>query len=631
MQLKRKRSESELSTSTTSTFNSPRRFGSISPPSADVSMDTDNFAFTANFPVSPLSRFSNENLHFPHVAGRTMKRFRDNRPSEREVHQRTLNMLFAAQRQQNPSQPHEMSQPQHHVPVGAQPGPSSSLSPSHQTSLHSFWNLPSRPSASAESLPSITVDTPTECEDCGQNFGGDDDDAMMDVDDISAPEGSSCGACGKHVCSHCSITNIGQQRRARIYVRIRTHHLSMKFAYITLFAANTTIPLTSESESNYSAGSDSSGAGLNETHQDLEPEQLMGPDKQLPKNTQITMSSSSAVQAPPRPPKKTVLVTGAGGYIGFAVSRAFARAGWDVYGLIRRADAADALLAEEITPIIGAISADLSFLDAFLSAPTTRALDVVVSCTEQLPFDTDWEHVSAVITKVAHHYHAKGNSGKPLVLVSSGCKDYGQTSRHGEAGLTPHVETSPLNPDAFLATRTQCTLQVFSERNKALYDAAVVRPTPLFGYGGSYYGVLLEAARLFRDSATQLKVPGDAANIYHGCHVDDCAEAYTVGEILSALAAEYGIRGGIVTAPLAEVAQPELRALAAVLSYTQWVDSAKIRDLTGWTDKRRLFSDNTRAYRLAYEAAARAGDAGVKRISERVAGWAALGLSFEKK
>lgn len=127
--------------------------------------------------------------------------------------ERTLNMLFAAQRQQNPSQPHEMSQPQHHVPVGAQPGPSSSLSPSHQTSLHSFWNLPSRPSASAESLPSITVDTPTECEDCGQNFGGDDDDAMMDVDDISAPEGSSCGACGKHVCSHCSITNIGQQRR----------------------------------------------------------------------------------------------------------------------------------------------------------------------------------------------------------------------------------------------------------------------------------------------------------------------------------------------------------------------------------------------------------------------------------
>ncbi|KAI0452794.1 hypothetical protein F5B21DRAFT_505875 [Xylaria acuta] len=209
MHLKRKRSESELSTSTTSTFNSPTRFGSISPQSTNASMDANNLAFAVNFPVSPLARFSNRNIHFPHVQGRTMKRFRDNRPSEHEVHQRTLNMLFAAQRQQNPSQPHEtrtIHQLQHHVPVAAQPGPSS---PSHQTNLHSFWNLPSRPSAPpAACLPPTTTDIPTECEDCGQNFGGDDDD-MMDVDDkMSGAEGTSCGACGKHVCSHCSITNI---------------------------------------------------------------------------------------------------------------------------------------------------------------------------------------------------------------------------------------------------------------------------------------------------------------------------------------------------------------------------------------------------------------------------------------
>ncbi|KAI1752157.1 hypothetical protein F4782DRAFT_158795 [Xylaria castorea] len=213
MELKRKRSESELSTSTTSTFNSPPRFGSISPPSAAVSMDADNFAFTANFPVSPLSRFNNWNINFPRVPGRTMKRFRDNRPSENQVHQRTLNMLFAAQRQQDPSQSHETrttNQLQHHVPVAAQPGLSSS---SHQTDLHSFWNLPSRPSAPpAACLPPTTTDTPTECEDCGQNLGGD-DDCMMDVDDMSGTEGTSCGACGKHVCSHCSITNIGEQRR----------------------------------------------------------------------------------------------------------------------------------------------------------------------------------------------------------------------------------------------------------------------------------------------------------------------------------------------------------------------------------------------------------------------------------
>ncbi|KAI1123172.1 hypothetical protein F5Y10DRAFT_252388 [Nemania abortiva] len=216
MLLKRKRSESELSTSTTSTFNSPPRFGSFSPSSKDMSMEIDSFDFDANFPVSPLSRFSNKTIQFPHVSGRTMKRFRDSRPSEREVHQHTLSMLYAAQRQQSPSQPHATHMPQqlqHNVPVAANPGPSTSFSSSHQTSLHSFWNLPSRPSAPpAACLPPTSADTPTECEDCGQNLGGD-DDGMMDVDDMTGAAGASCGACGKHVCSHCSITNLGEQRR----------------------------------------------------------------------------------------------------------------------------------------------------------------------------------------------------------------------------------------------------------------------------------------------------------------------------------------------------------------------------------------------------------------------------------
>ncbi|KAI0865037.1 hypothetical protein F4860DRAFT_342085 [Xylaria cubensis] len=208
MQLKRKRSESDVSTSTTSTSNSPSRFGFISPQSTDVSMDANSFAFTANFPVSPLSRFGNKNINFLRVPGRTMKRFRDNRPSENEVHQRTLNMLYAAQRQQDQPQSHDTRQAQ---PVTAQPGPLSSSS--HQTNLHSFWNLPSRPSAPpAACLPPMTTDAPTECEDCGLNLGSD-DDCMMDVDDVSGIEGASCGACGKYVCSHCSITNIGEQRR----------------------------------------------------------------------------------------------------------------------------------------------------------------------------------------------------------------------------------------------------------------------------------------------------------------------------------------------------------------------------------------------------------------------------------
>ncbi|KAI0907195.1 hypothetical protein F4823DRAFT_626518 [Ustulina deusta] len=365
------------------------------------------------------------------------------------------------------------------------------------------------------------------------------------------------------------------------------------------------------------------------------------------------MSYAQATIAEARPPKKTVLVTGASGYIGFAVSRAFTRAGWHVYGLVRRAEATDALLAEEITPVVGAISADLVFVDELLARASTRPFDVVVSCTEQVPFLEHWEHVLALLVKVARHARQHGAT-RPLVLVSSGCKDYGMTGRHGDAGLRPHTEDSPLRPMDILKTRTFCTLKAFEHSD--LFDAAVLRPTPLFGYGGSYYGVIFEALRE-SDGAdgNPVNVPGHLHNIYHGCHVDDCADAYvalathpvraevsgecfnisahryeTVSDIMTALSAEYGIRGGIAMMPLAEVKSPELHILEPVLGYTQWVDSTKIRKLTGWTDRRALFSENLPVYRLAYDAAARAGDAGVARIRDRVAGWVASGIRIGK-
>ncbi|TGJ85693.1 hypothetical protein E0Z10_g3043 [Xylaria hypoxylon] len=364
------------------------------------------------------------------------------------------------------------------------------------------------------------------------------------------------------------------------------------------------------------------------------------------------MSYAQATIAEARPRKKTVLVTGASGYIGFAVSRAFARAGWRVYGLVRRAEAAEALLTEEITPVVGAISADLAFADELLAQASTRPFDVVVSCTEQIPFHGHWEHVLSLITKVARHAQQQG-AAKPLVLMSSGCKDYGMTGRHGEDGLAPHTEESPLQPVDMIRARTFCTLKVFEHPD--LFDAAVVRPTPLYGYGGSYYGVIFEALRSSA-VADSMTVPSHPENIYHSCHVDDCADAYvalaehpvreqvngecfnisahryeTVSDIMAALSAEYGIRNGIIASPLAEVKNPELHVLEPLLGYTQWVDSAKIRKLTGWMDRRPLFSENLPVYRRAYEAAARAGDAGVASIRDRVAGWVALGAKMEAK
>ncbi|KAM0222850.1 hypothetical protein ACHAPA_001381 [Fusarium lateritium] len=176
---KRKRSISELcsSPSSVSSFDSPPRAGNTL---------TNPFAIMAAGPI--------------HLHSRTMKRFRDSRPSAEKIHQRTLNMLYSAQSQhQDAEVPFEHTQTQ-----------SETTRPeSNQQSLHRFWNISSVPSTTNSNLNQAEL-TPSNCDDCGAGLSGGDDG--MDIDGLDN-EDHSCGACGKHVCFSCSVSNLGEQRR----------------------------------------------------------------------------------------------------------------------------------------------------------------------------------------------------------------------------------------------------------------------------------------------------------------------------------------------------------------------------------------------------------------------------------
>ena len=221
--------------------------------SSTENLASTNFNFDAVSAMDTARRgFFAPRLSAPsHLPSRTMKRFRDNRPSETEVHRKfdqikqppslqlqlltrvcllehTLDVLFSAQRR-----PHE---PQYAAPESPKTAstngflqiPSQAYHTNQQRSLHSFWSLPgpstsasslaSSPSSSAVSPPSPALaprSAPTNCEDCGLGLaGGDDGDVMMDVDGYgSGPDDHICGACGKAVCFSCSISNLGEHRR----------------------------------------------------------------------------------------------------------------------------------------------------------------------------------------------------------------------------------------------------------------------------------------------------------------------------------------------------------------------------------------------------------------------------------
>ncbi|KPM45934.1 hypothetical protein AK830_g616 [Neonectria ditissima] len=183
MVIKRKRSVSELLSSPTS---APSSFKS---PPQNTALHNNPFA---SINATPL-----------HLHSRTLKRFRDSRPSEDEVHQRTLNMLYSAQNQSQEDSD-TMSVPERHQEI-AQPE-------TNQQSLHRFWNISSTPAPSASKQPMVQLArSPSTCDDCGAGISGGNND-LMNVDGRSH-EGNSCGACGKHVCFSCSVSNLGEQRR----------------------------------------------------------------------------------------------------------------------------------------------------------------------------------------------------------------------------------------------------------------------------------------------------------------------------------------------------------------------------------------------------------------------------------
>ncbi|KAL3418088.1 orf21 protein, partial [Phlyctema vagabunda] len=196
MQLKRKRSDSEISTSS-SLLSSP-------PSASSYGMAIDSV---------PSQQ--------PHLfSARTRKRHRDNRPDENTIHLNTLSMLYSAQQQPSSARPLNLP------PPAFQNLGNTSLA-THapaQPSLHSFWALPKRASSSrasslgASSERAAPAMPATNCEDCDAclSSSGDGGEDAMDIDvdlDMMGGMDWSCCSCGKQVCRGCAVSNLGETRR----------------------------------------------------------------------------------------------------------------------------------------------------------------------------------------------------------------------------------------------------------------------------------------------------------------------------------------------------------------------------------------------------------------------------------
>ncbi|MCJ1327049.1 hypothetical protein MMC10_003715 [Thelotrema lepadinum] len=327
-------------------------------------------------------------------------------------------------------------------------------------------------------------------------------------------------------------------------------------------------------------------------------------------------------------PPKTVLITGANGYLGNAISRSFSQHGWKTYGCIRSATSAPPLAASEIIPVVG------SYTDSTTWTPQLDGIvfDVLVSTIEVL---TDYQtNFNSWMELFKYASKAANNAGrKPLLLFTSGNKDYGESGLHqSREPVQWFEEDSPLNPPEVLKPRATTAVTVFESQYQEYFYPALFRPCMVYGRTGSYYAYFLGQAAL----TGSIIVGGSPDVIWHGVHVDDVAAAYfavatkmgakeangkvftvandeydTFRELAEGVARAYGgkrIEYGVV---------PEKGdMLLGLMGFSQALKSERLRSLTGWRPEHIGFLEGLEVYKAAFDAALEKRDPAVVNMLE---------------
>jgi nucleoside-diphosphate-sugar epimerase len=290
-----------------------------------------------------------------------------------------------------------------------------------------------------------------------------------------------------------------------------------------------------------------------------------------------------------------IFVTGATGYIGFAVATALRHHGHRVFGLAR-SDAKGARLARhEIEPVIGDLSDPQSYaaVAARCSVLIHTAFDYAEGgvAKNKLTIDTLLDA-------------ARRGAGPKTLIFTSGAWVYGDT------GDQMVDETTPVNPIKLVAWRPaheQLVLQASGVRG------LVIRAGCVYGGAGS-----LTAPWFAKPGA----IVGDGRQRWAMVHLDDLADAYvraaernlaseifnvtdrsrfTVLELATAAARAAGYNGEIRPLPLAE-AKKTMGDFADALALNQHLDSGKAVRLLGWQPRHGGFLDEVEVFYRAWKA-----------------------------
>jgi len=296
---------------------------------------------------------------------------------------------------------------------------------------------------------------------------------------------------------------------------------------------------------------------------------------------------------------RVVFVTGASGFIGNAVARRYASAGYQVYGLTRFADKSKSLLQAEITPVIGEVSKPETYEKII---ERSQIVIHAASGVTNTPFEDD-----KIVVDTVARISAKSTSKKLFILTSGGFLYGGKISVY-----TYFNEDSELNIPPWLGWRRKIELLVLESSD---FIGAVARPGFLYGGSGSHTGQYFSMAE-----EKKLVIRGSPDKKWPYIHADDLAEGYlliaeaprsnvkgeifnfgdgtksTLKEVVLAAAKTVGYNGDITYFP----AGNDFWGINAEQSCL--FDCNKARKLLGWVPKHFGFVEDIGRYYATWKA-----------------------------
>jgi len=277
-----------------------------------------------------------------------------------------------------------------------------------------------------------------------------------------------------------------------------------------------------------------------------------------------------------------VLILGATGSIGTAVSAELAAHGHDVVALAR-SDASDtSLKAKGYQTLRGDLLRPAEWADA------VRRVDAVIHVAAT--FDDDMEVVDR--TLVTALIDAAGAPERPIRFIhTGGCWLYGAT---GDAVATEETPFDPI-PAFEWAVETAGML----ERAPA-FSTAIIHPAMVYHRGGGVLEGFLESA----GAGGQIALWGPAGTRWPLIHRDDLAVAYRVLAERADLTGHFNAsaEAGV---PIGEIAGAICAKLGVTPAYTERDPDAAIAELGAWAEG--MFLDQQMACpRLAAETGWRA-------------------------